>query len=208
MTKQTMSIHRALTELKLLDSKINKKIMSLNPVGSKQEGKLVNGSFREEDFNKDAESTYQAITDLIDRKTNLKRAVMASNAKTEVKIGEKTMTVVDAINYKDTIGYKRSLATTAMSKVARVKSTIDSSNMKIEAKADKNVETMLGTDTKHSDEEVKALTEPYLKRNQFQLVDPLDIINKLEGLQTEVDSFEAEVDAILSESNAITTIEI
>lgn len=208
MTKQKMSIHRALTELKLLDSKINKKIQNLQPVGTKQEDKLVNGAYKESEFIKDAESGYQAVTDLIDRKTNIKKAIMASNAITTVTIGENSMTVVDAINYKDTIMYKRLLSTNLLAKTNRVVAKMNTENDRVEAKADRNVEVMLGTDTKHSDVEVKALTEPFIKRNKFTLVDPLEIVKKLEGLQSEVDTFEAEVDAILSESNAITTIEI
>jgi hypothetical protein len=208
MTKQTMSIHRALTELKLLDSKINKKISAFVPVGAKQEGKLVDNAFREEDFIKDTTAGYQSIIDLIERKTALKKAIMTSNAITTVVVAGKTMTVVEAINYKDNIQYKRMLVTNLVSKVNRTVGRITTENEKVEAKADRNIEIMLGTDTKHSDTEVKALTEPFIKRNSYELVDPLEILKKLDVLQNEVDNFEAEVDAILSESNAVTTIDI
>lgn len=208
MTKQKMSIHRALTELKLLDSKINKKIQNLQPVGYKQEDKLVNGAYKESEFIKDAESGYQAVTNLIYRKTNIKKAIMASNAITIVTIDGNSMTVVDAINYKDTVMYKRLLANNLLAKTNRVVAKITAENERVENKADDNVKVMLGTAIKHSDIEVKALTEPFIKRNKLTLVDPLEIVKKLEVLQSEVDTFEAEVDAILSESNAITTIEI
>ena len=118
------------------------------------------------------------------------------------------MTIVDAINYKDTIMYKRTLASNLLAKSNRVLAKITTENERVEAKADRNVEVMLGTDTKHSDVEVKALTEPFIERNKLTLVDPLEVVKKLEDLQNEVDTFEAEVDAILSESNAITSIEI
>ena len=55
---------------------------------------------------------------------------------------------------------------------------------------------------------MKAIVEPFVKRNEFHLVDPLNIENKIRELEKEVDDFELEVDAALSEINAITTIEI
>ena len=61
---------------------------------------------------------------------------------------------------------------------------------------------------KPNDEDVKNIVEPFVKRNEFHLVDPLKIEETIEQLQIEVDEFEVEVDAVLSEINALTEIEI
>ncbi len=61
---------------------------------------------------------------------------------------------------------------------------------------------------KPTDEDVRAIVEPFIKRNAVTLVDPLNVEVLVENLQKEVDDFEVEVDAVLSETNAITIIEI
>ncbi|GAG32212.1 unnamed protein product, partial [marine sediment metagenome] len=61
---------------------------------------------------------------------------------------------------------------------------------------------------KINDGDAVAITEPFIKKNRFELVDPLKVEELTEELQTDVDDFETEVDAVLSEINAITFIQI
>ena len=66
--------------------------------------------------------------------------------------------------------------------------------------------TQITTDTLRYYDKIGLL--PFVKRNEFHLVDPLKIEETIEKLQIEVDEFEVEVDAVLSEINALTEIEI
>jgi len=61
---------------------------------------------------------------------------------------------------------------------------------------------------KPTDDDVKAIVDPFVKRNQFHLVDPLVAEALIEKLKKEVEDFEMEVDACLSEINATTFIEV
>lgn len=56
MTTQKMTIHRALAELKLIDSKIQKAINDINPTGLMQKDKLVNNLYEKSKFDDDAKS--------------------------------------------------------------------------------------------------------------------------------------------------------
>jgi hypothetical protein len=47
-----------------------------------------------------------------------------------------------------------------------------------------------------------------MESNEWHLSDPLNIVDKIDALEKEVSEFETEVDATLSEINAITFIEI
>lgn len=47
-----------------------------------------------------------------------------------------------------------------------------------------------------------------MERNEYILIDPLKINTRIEELEVKVSSFKAEVDAVLSESNALTKITI
>lgn len=212
MEKQKMTIHRALAELKLIDSRIDKAINVVEPTGLMQKDKLVNGFYVKDDFEKDVKAKYQSVTDLIDRKNKIKSAIVKANGSTDVTIGGKTMTIADAINFKTVIAVKKNLIDTLKKKHNSVKAKFNSENEKINNVALENAKIMIGKQgddrVKPNDEDVKNIVEPFVKRNEFHLIDPLKVEELTEKLQNEVDEFEVEVDAVLSEINSLTEIEI
>lgn len=212
MTKQKMTIHRGLAELKLIDSRIDKSIGVVVPIGLMQKGKLVNGITEKEEFEKNATSKFQSINDLIDRKNDIKSAIVISNGITKVKIGDKEMTVADAINFKTVIEFKKKLIQHLSSQHRSAMATFTKENDKLKDTAMKNALIILGKEgennVKATDDDVKAIVEPFIERNELQFVDPLKVENLVEDLSKEVDEFEIEVDAVLSETNAITFIEV
>lgn len=212
MEKQKMTIHRALSELKLIDERIAKAINVVEPTGLMQLNKPVNGFIAKDDFENDVKAKYQSVTDLINRKNAIKSAIVKANGATLVKIGEKPMTIADAINFKTVIAVKKMLIDQLTKKHNAVKARFTKENEKVNNVALENAKIMIGKQgddrVKPTDEDVKNIVEPFVKRNEFHLVDPLRIEELTEKLQLEVDTFEAEVDAVLSEINAITVIEI
>lgn len=207
-----MTIHRALAELKLIDSRIEKAIELIEPTGVMQEGKLVNGFHEKETFEKEARAKLQSVTDLIVRKNKIKSAIVNANGKTQVEIGSNKMSIADAINYKALIVFKKNLISELTRKHNQVKGKFTVENEKVNNVALENAKIMLGKQgedkVKPTDSDVKSIIEPFVKRNEFHLVDPLKSEELIERLQNEVDEFEVEVDAVLSEINAITIIEI
>jgi len=207
-----MTIHRALSELKLIDARIEKAINSVEPTGLMQLEKPVNGFISKEDFEKDVNAKYQSVTDLIERKNSIKSAIVKANGTTAVNIGEKTMTIADAINFKTVIVVKKNLINQLKSKHKGVIAKFTKENENVNNVALENAKIMIGKQgddkVKPTDEDVRNIVEPFVKRNEFHLVDPLKVDELTEKLQIEVDNFEVEVDAVLSEINAITTIEI
>lgn len=209
---EKMTIHRALSELKLIDARIEKAINAVEPTGLMQLNKPINGFISKEDFEKDVKAKFQSVTDLIERKNTIKSAIVKANGVTLVKIGEKTMTIADAINFKTVIEVKKNLINQLSKKHNSVKAQFTRENEKVNNVALENAKIMIGKQgddrVKPTDEDVKNIVEPFVKRNEFHLVDPLKVDELTEKLQLEVDIFEAEVDAVLSEINAITIIEI
>ena len=61
---------------------------------------------------------------------------------------------------------------------------------------------------KIGENDVNSITEPYIEKNEFHLVDPLNLAKTIEDLSDEIEDFESNVDAALSEINALTFIEI
>lgn len=212
METTKMTIHRALSELKLIDARIEKAVNLVEPTGLMQLDKPVNGFILKDDFEKDVKAKYQSVTDLIDRKNAIKSAIVKANGTTLVKIGTKEMTIADAINFKTVIAVKKNLIYRLTQKHNSVKARFTQENEKVNNVALENAKIMIGKQgddrVKPTDEDVKNIVEPFVKRNEVHLVDPLKVEELTEKLQLEVDEFEAEVDAVLSEINAITVIEI
>lgn len=205
-----MTIHRALAELKLIDARIEKAIQQVEPTGVMQKDKLVNGFFQKADFEKDVLAKYQSVTDLIERKNKIKSAIVAANGKTMVKVAGKEMTISDAITYKTVINVKQMLVDSLKNRHSKVKAKFITENEKVYSVALENAKIMIGKQgderVKPTDEDVKAIVEPFVKRNEFHLIDPLKVDELTVKLQEELDNFTAEVDAVLSEINAITFI--
>jgi len=210
MKHEQMTIHRALAELKLIDSRIEKAISVIEPTGVMQTNKQVNGFFKKEDFEAEAKAKLQSVVDLIDRKNKIKSAIVTANGVTQVEISGAKMTIADAINFKSVIVFKKNLIATLIKKHNAVKSKFTVENEKINNIALENAKIMIGKQddnkVKPTDEDVKNIVEPFVKRNEFHLVDPLRVEELTEKLQNEVNNFEIEVDAVLSEINAITII--
>lgn len=207
--EQKLSIHRALAELKLIDDRIEKSIQTIVPSGMKQRDSKVNQFEPEDDFITNTKSKYQSITDLIDRKAKIKSAIVKANANTLVTIGDSTMTIADAISMKSHIQQKKNLIDVLDRKHRQVKAQIEKNNTTVQANALELAKTALGKEgVKLTDADAVNVTKPYIESNEFHLVDPLNVDDLIEKLDEKVSTFEAEVDAVLSEVNATTFIEI
>lgn len=205
---EKVTIHRALSELKLIGAKIQKGIDELNPSGIVQKDKLVNNVYQKDEFEKKAKEGFQSVMDLIDRRNRIKSAIVKANGITEVEIAGEKMTIADAINLKAVIGFKKSVNESLKKKHNGAKANLEKNNAQIDANALQLAQVALGKQgIKIGDDDVQKVTGQYLDANKFSLVDPIGVENKVSELEKKVGDFEAEVDAVLSEINAVTFIE-
>ena len=97
MTKETMSVHKALSELKIMENRITNAIgTGTYCIENKHSNEKIKGVLID-DYKKVMQGNYDKATDLIKRYNAIKKAVVLSNAKTTVMIGEKEYTVAEAI---------------------------------------------------------------------------------------------------------------
>lgn len=206
---EKLTIHRALSELKLIGAKIKKGIEDINPSGITQKDKLVNQIYQREEFEKTAKEKFQSVVDLIARRSKIKSAIVKANGVTEVKIAERVMTIADAINLKAAIVFEKELIDSLKRKHNQSKANLSKNNEVIDTNALNLAQVALGKQgIKIGDNDAQSVIEPYLKANKFELVDPIGVEKQIEALEKKIGDFEAEVDAVLSEINAITLIEI
>lgn len=210
MDKVKMTIHRALSELKLIDAKIEKGIVEIRPTAFKQKDKKIDGYISEDDFVENTKSKYQSVTDLIARKIAIKSAIVKSNGETKVKVGSVEMTVSDAITFKSVINLKIKLVETLKSTHKAVVGTMNKNNELVQKNVDVLLQNTFGAERAKTitKEESENVSKPYLEGNIFTLVDPLKVDEKIQALEKEIGDFATDVDAVLSESNAVTFIEV
>lgn len=203
-----LTITRALSELKLLDKRIRKEIESASFVAGVQKKKKIMGMYTKDEFSKKSHGEIDSVQSLIERRKMIKSALVNSNARTMVTIAKNTMTVAEAIERKTSIEYEKELLQKMKKRYNAAYNEVENANTQVKQKLDILLESNFGKDIKASATDVEAISKPYLEQNEWELVDPLGIVGRIEKFEREIDEFEHEVDFILSESNTITTIEI
>lgn len=209
-TVEKMTIHKALCELKILDSRINNAISSARfCLANKHSNEKVNGVTVEE-YQETMKASYNKASDLIRRREAIKRAVVLSNAKTIVKIGGKEYTVAEAIEMNNHgIDLKLQLKNAMKKQYDSAMTTIISKNSVVDDKATEYVVGLFGQkESKTANEEYEKAKKSYIEANTMELIDPIEILNKIEALDTEIADFTTEVDSALSVSNALTEITV
>lgn len=211
-----MSAHRVLAELKTLSKRIKKETDSGVFVGTRKlSASSINGqTLAEAEAN--MKSAYQKVTDLINRRIALKRALVLSNAGVmpgtelrKVRIGKEAMTVAEAIERQNGIVYEKQLLDTIRMQYINAVSTVNARNNDAQTRLDAHLNTVFGSDRKDvTPESLKSHTEAFNNMNQYVLVDPLKLWALVEELDDKITTFETEVDAVLSEENARTMIVI
>jgi len=206
---EKISITRALSELKLTDKKIQQQTASLDVIAGVREGQPVSG-MSQKDFVEKAKAQIQSVTDLIDRRNNIKNAIIKSNANTIVKVGPEKMTVAQAIDRKGTIETRSNLYQKMRKGMINIQAEVEKVNTTVQQRANESAKEMFQTDNNSKDINDKFQThvESFFKHNKFNLVAPEGIKEVIESMGTEIDNFESEVDFVLSESNAKTMVKV
>ena len=209
-TKEVMSVHKALAELKVLDSRIGNAILSGDFVITKKNNQDTVKGKTAEQYKVKATEAFQKASDLILRRNAIKNAVVISNAKTTVRIGDNEYTVAEAIEKKNHgMDFYIQLRDVLRQQFAKQKSELEKHNASLQQKAEQFVTGLMGgKEVKTDSTEFTTAVDTYIKSNTMPLLDPLGIEKKIEELDDMINSFLPEVDAALSVSNAITTITI
>lgn len=214
MTHETMTVHKALAELKIIDDRIDSAISNVLFITAVKNGtKKING-VDVESYKETVRSSYQKANDLINRRNAIKRAVVMSNAVTKVTVAGVEYTVAEAIDMKNhgLDGMKMMLNTMVRQHRDATYNFNKHSGDALELKANEYVMNILGSQGNASDKtdvkQVQALHDSYVANNEFVMIDPIDIEKKIEDIRNRIVEFETDVDAALSVSNAVTTIDI
>ena len=208
------TITRALAELKTLKNRYTKEVYNLHLIAVKHGKNLRTpySQYKPEDFKAQAKSEYQSICDLERRITEIKNKIDESNFTTKVTIGDKEMTIIEVLNYKNNIlGLKEARLLTL--KDLKKKALLDYDKALLENKAKvENFVSGKNSNTANASKSAMELegetVEAIEKVWAVELIDPLELDKEIESLENEIETFKHNIDFVLSESNSITTIEV
>lgn len=217
---EKMLVTQALDERDLLVKKIHDKIAKASFVDTikPNEEKVLAARITREEYSQNAESAYQQIQDLIDRFQKIDAAIVASNAATKIKTSYGEFTVAGAIalrnrlrgtgNYDGEANFETSLVMKMNNELVDRISTAEMKNRQLQSTAESMRLSILGKDTKVKDDKPLEVVESYVKENTTELVDPLDVRQKIATINEKLDTLRTELDTQIKVANATTFIEI
>jgi len=212
MTKETMTIHQALCELKTLDSRILSAIEANSYVFANKHANTKVGGVEIGKICDEIKAKYDQANDLIRRRDAIKRTVVLSNAATMVTIDGQQYTVAEAIELKNhQIPILQRILKKMQMQLEYARREADRSNGDaLEARADGYIKSLYGdkTDLKNMSEEIRKTREEFIRQQTVEIVDPLDITARMKELEDRINGFIVNIDSALSVSNALTSIEI
>lgn len=214
---EKMLVTQALDERDLLAKKIRDKIEKIRLVDCKKrnEDKTVTDRVSAEKFAKNAESAYQQIMDLIDRYQRLESAIIASNASTYVETSRGRLSVAAAIALRNRlkssaekeVNFEDILAFNLEEQYNEHLDYAETKNKGIETQAEAMRLSILGRDSRVKDDKPLGVVDAYIRENSTELIDPLNILQKIQGLRERSDTLLKELETKIKVSNATTTIE-
>lgn len=218
--KEKMLVTQALDERDLLVKKITDKINKVCFVDVKKhnEEKVFENRISEEEYKKQTESAYQQIFDLIQRFQKIDVAIVASNASHYIETSYGKFTIAGALSlrtrlkengiYGEHADFEMILCDKFEKDYQSKIQFIEMKNKQLEATAENMRLSILGKDNKTKDDKPLEVVETYVKENTMELIDPLNILKKIEQISEKTETLIKELDTQIKVSNATTFIEI
>lgn len=210
----TMSVTRALAELKRLDDKTSRAISGATfigvQIGMDGQAQVYNAKGTTVDQLKATiQSAYDSVSDLFNQRAKIKAAIVKSNAETVVNVGGRSMSVAEAIELKKSIENKRLLLSMMQRQSSSAQQLVSQLDAKLEADIDSNLKTVYGSDKSKQDASAyDMIAKPQKAAKAPTLIDPIKLVDKIAMVTEEVSLVDTELDFTLSESNARTTITV
>ena len=140
-------------------------------VANRKSNRKINGVDIHE-YEKQMQASYDKVVGLMSYRNKIKALVVQSNANTKVMVGKEEMTVAEAIERKQSIQYEKNLLEIIQHQHRSAINTVAKENDALPGKLETYLINILGNKDKQSPEEVKLHTETFMKRNEFEIIDP------------------------------------
>ena len=211
MKTETMTVHEALSEIKVASKRITGTLMEMKVVtANRKNASKINGT-EPDKYSTQATADFQSVMDLYKRLTAMKSAIATYNAKQKITVGNREYTIAEALYMKDYGVHLKQTIVNTLSKQyqnALNKIEVENSDNKLGATAERLATANFGSKDKADSAEMEKFIASYKENNQYILIDPINIVPTISSLQSEIDAFEAKVDSAIQIANATNTITI
>ena len=203
---QKMTIHQALSTLKMLDKRVEGATRQKFVATKKKSADKIDGVNHAE-FKETMKANLQKVTQLIENRKALRSAVVLSNAATKINVGGTEYTVAEAIERKANISAEQNLLAVLKMQYQQAVNQVNAENAQLPTKLENYLVSVLGKENRNA-EEVKKHTEYFYSLNELEIIDPNGLAKEIQAFEKSIFDFLNEVDYKLSESNSTTFIEV
>lgn len=144
----------------------------------------------------------------MDRRKQIKKTIVESNATTLVEVSGVKMTVADAIERKNFIEIEKTLLRKMNNDYAQSQEKVEVNNELAQDRLDTQLNNMISKDGKTDLTAVEGYKKLFWESEETKLIDPIHIKEITTKMALDIESFEDDVDVALSEINARTLITI
>mgnify|MGYP003308692702 CR=1 FL=1 len=208
--EQQMRLSEVLSELELLDRRIEKKysILSRMAVGAK-DGDIIYG-LSVDDYKKQYAADYQSLTDLIEYKLKLERAKMMANSTAKVTIAGQEMTIAEALVYKaKVLPMMNEVLEELKGNYSSVVNNISNRNAQVQTKADEYAVSVIGSSSKDTkNNALDVVRKTYLDTHEYKLVEAIDVKKTIDELESKIEQLNRDFKSALSIANIETVVTI
>jgi hypothetical protein len=149
-----------------------------------------------------------SVKGLISFRDRLKKAIVESNARTNVVVGSKNMTVAEAIETKHSIDAKKALFNKVVSEWRSLETLANQKNSTLEQRADQFVTQLFSQNAGATETDKAQARKNFMDNNTSIILTHNSVKDYIERLKEEIDEFETNVDVALSVVNATTKVNV
>ena len=213
MANVTMTLYEAMSKKKIYEARLS--TVTDNKIKSMMTCKLVatNDKVADGTSLENAKSTFQSRRDsifsIIKNYTNIKSAINDANAKTIVNIGGNEYSIANAIARQRVIAVEKSVYKKILNDCLKTEAYVETQNaQKLSSDAISTYISTILRDGKKDDKLVESLSEKYMKDNELEIYDPLNIREEIEKKLDDIQAFEEQIHFVLTKANVETTITV
>lgn len=206
-----MSLTRVLSEIKLTVKKLeDSKSLPLFDAKAVDQLNTVTLKVGLEDAKKRIQGNFDSWKRLTRNLNILRSALVGANASTSVTINGQVYTIAQAIDRRKNIESESAILAVHERALAKMKSEIAVRHDQLITGFKTQIEEKLksASNTKLSDDDLKVLKRTFVDTQEFELVDPVGLTDKLLEMRKDLEAFKSEVDIILTEANSTTQVEV
>lgn len=151
---------------------------------------------------------WQRLNDTIAVRNSIRAALVKSNALTTIKIGDKEMTIVEALDFRNSLPEREGLLKRFKANLVQVGNNHDNQMNQYHARLGQIRSEALNANKKVDETFEAMFITPQIKSHKPDILDPINLKQVVEQWTKEIDDFKLNIDYALSESNAVTKITI